>query len=365
MEGTVLTRAGAEWASRPDDQRYLTIEELLDAVVRRKDESWTVETPSKELRAVVDDEGALALAVDDRTFGGERVMRPTHWSFGQVSRLASAPAVYLRKLPPQLAAINLQWGFEHNPERENGIVLGHTNGATRMRAVTSMTYGRIWDRQVVESVIRANPDGRWQVPYATYQDRDPKRATTLYASDRDVFIFLVDPENPVEIDGDLMYRGFYTWNSEVGAKSFGLTTFLYRVVCDNRLIWGASDIKELRIRHTSGAPERFEYEGARLLARYAEESAGRVEEQVRRAKTFELPRAERVDNGWEKWLKERGFAASVAKNAVASAREEEGEARSLWDIINGVTATARRIRHTDSRVALEEKAGNLMRYVES
>src|SRR6266550_4933656 len=46
-----------------------------------------------------------------------------------------------------------------------------------------------------------------------------KDTTTLYASDRDVFLFLVDDTNPIEAgrlaDGspDLYFRGFYCWNS--------------------------------------------------------------------------------------------------------------------------------------------------------
>ena len=90
--------------------------------------------------------------------------------------------------------------------------------------------------------------GNWQVPAASYADANPKRATTLYGSDRDVFIFLVDPDNPIEHGEDTLFRGFYTWNSEVGAATFGLATFLYRFVCDNRIIWGAQDFKELRIQ---------------------------------------------------------------------------------------------------------------------
>jgi len=48
-----------------------------------------------------------------------------------------------------------------------------------------------------------------------------KDTTTLYASDRDVFLFLVDDTHPIEAgklpngDPDLYFRGFYCWNSEV------------------------------------------------------------------------------------------------------------------------------------------------------
>jgi len=75
-------------------------------------------------------------------------------------------------------------------------------------------------------------DTRWKVPgvldWSTgiYNPRVDisKDTTTLYASDRDVFLFLVDDLNPIEAgrlrDGspDLYFRGFYCWNSEVGRR---------------------------------------------------------------------------------------------------------------------------------------------------
>ena len=45
---------------------------------------------------------------------------------------------------------------------------------------------------------------------------------------------------------------------------------------------------------------------------------------------------------------------------MKNAKAEEGEARSLWDIVNGITAYARQTPHTDERVKLETAAGNLL-----
>lgn len=262
MQGSVLDRASREWAARPDDERFLSLEELANAVSLRRGESWTLETAPQEMRTVIED-GRLGLKVYDGREGREKYLEPTHWSFGQLASYAKAPASYLRELPDQLAAINLQWGLEHNPIRDNALVLGRTNSETHLRSITSRSYGRIWDSQVVDAVQKANVNGNWQVPAASYTTSNPKRATTLYASDRDVFIFLVDPDNAIEHGEDTLFRGFFAWNSEVGAATFGLATFLYRYVCDNRLVWGAQNVNELRIRHTKGAPDRFAYEGAR------------------------------------------------------------------------------------------------------
>jgi len=359
--------ASRQWASRPDDQRYLSLADLKASVLRRKQESWTATPMSSELRVLPEGETDLAVTVYDPSQGSQRALTPTNWSFTQLAGYAKAPASYLRQLPSQLAAINLQWGLENNSVREQALVLGQSNGTNELRALTSVSYGRIWDYQVVEMVERMNGDGRWVVPASSYTTQNPKRATTLYASDRDVFIFLVDPKNAIEVNGEQLFRGFYTWNSEVGSATFGLRTFLYRYVCDNRIIWGQTDVKELRIRHTGGAPERFAYEGAKYLRRYAEESTAKIADGIRAAQGKDLTSEINTGKGdtIATWLQKRGFTKAQATASVETAQAEQGEARSLWAIVQGVTAYARSVSHTDERVQLETKAGQLMELVTS
>jgi len=360
MSDVNLMAASREWASRPDDQRFTSLADLKASVQKRRVESWTATPRTDDLRVVPADDNRLAIEVFDPTKGEVRALAPTNFAFGQLAAYAQAPAAYLRRLPAELAAINLQWGLERNPQRDDALVLAQSNGDNHLRAMTSTSYGRIWDSQVVDAVEKVNADGRWVIPAASYATTNPKRATTLYASDRDVFIFLVDPKNPIEVAGEQLFRGFYTWNSEVGAATFGLTTFLYRYVCDNRIIWGATDVKEVRIRHTGGAPERFAYEGQRYLRRYADESAGKLIEGIKAAQSHEIPLNKGNGDTVEGWLQKRGFTKAQAVASVQSATAEEGGARSLWDIVNGITAYARSVPHTDERVALETKAGKLM-----
>ena len=360
---TNIDTASRQWSSRPADQRYTTLEELKASVLQRRRESWTATPATNQLRVLPSQKGEIQVEVFDPTVGEKRSLDVNNWSFGQLSQYASAPAAYLRKLPAELAAINLQWGLEHAPVRDNTLVLGQSNGSHTLRSLTSISYGRIWDHQVVEAVERVNADGRWKIPVASYATTNPRRATTLYASDRDIFMFLVDPENPVEVGDETLFRGFYTWNSEVGSATFGLTTFLYRFVCDNRIIWGASDIREVRIRHTGGAPERFAYEGQKYLQRYAEESTEKLVSAVKRAQATAIPLNHGKGETVQDWLSSRGFTKSQAKASVDAAEAEQGSSRSLWDIVNGITAYARSIGNTDDRVSLETRAGKLMEAV--
>jgi hypothetical protein len=109
--GTQLFATSHQWATRPDDQRFLSLEDLHASVATRRGESWTATPYTRELR-VVPQADQLALSVFDPTAGERRDLELSNWSFGQLSQYAQAPAAYLRKLPADLAAINLQWGLE-------------------------------------------------------------------------------------------------------------------------------------------------------------------------------------------------------------------------------------------------------------
>lgn len=359
---SLLSEATAQWKNRADDSRFTSLAELKKSVLKRKEESWTATPAVADLRIQPDGKN-LAVEIYDPTAGQRRLIHPSNWSFNQLAQYAKAPASYMRSLPSQLAAINLQWGLEHQPMREESLVLARSNGDNELRAMTSTSYGRIWDHQIIEAVERVNQDGRWTIPFDADTNVNVKRATTLFASDRDVTIFMVDKTRPIEIPGksEPLFRGFYASNSEVGAGVFGLVTFLYNRLCSNRCIYGLTEVKELRIRHTSGAPERFAYEGARYLRRYAEESPKQIVDAIVAASNTPVPVKE--DQTVEDWLQKRGFTKGEAKASVASAVAEEGSARTLYEIMQGVTAFARSIPHQDTRTDLERRGGSLLSLV--
>jgi hypothetical protein len=195
------------------------------------------------------------------------------------------------------------------------------------------------------------------VPGASYAASDPKRATTLYASDRDVFLFLVDEEKQIEVGGEKFFRGFYTWNSEVGSATMGLATFLYQGVCDNRIIRGQAGKSEFKIRHTSGAPMRFMREAVPQIEGYANASTAGEIEGIRRAQVTEVGKDR---DSVEKWLAARGFTGGQAGNIYQAAETRDKNPRSIWGLVDGATYLARDIAHTDDRVDYERKAGKLL-----
>jgi hypothetical protein len=371
--GSRVGRVSSEWFSRPDDERFLSLSDLHASVASRASKSRTrvLESAAIRVEAARDDGERLTLALP----GGDAPVAPTHWSFGQLASLVGAPASYLRQLPAPLAAINLQYGLtSHRAEQVK--TLETQDGRMELRAVTGPDYGRIYDHELVSAVKKIAGDGvgdtRWKVPGVLDWRTgiyDPnaevsRESTTLYASDRDVFLFLVDDLNPIEAgklpDGspDLFFRGFYCWNSEVGAKTLGLASFYLRAVCQNRNLWGVEDFQEIVIRHSKYASDRFAREAAPALTRFANSSPQPFITSIKSARERIVARN---DETRTEFLRRRGFSKAETATIIETVLAEEGRPpASVFDFVQGITAVARGKAHQDTRLDYEARAKRLL-----
>jgi hypothetical protein len=366
-------RVSSEWFARPDDERYRSLSELMASVKGRAERSRTrtVESAAIRVEASRDNAEHLALVLP----GSDDLIAPTHWSFGQLASIVGAPATYLRQLPAPLAAINLQYGLASHRAEQIKTLEAH-DGRVELRAVTGPDYGRIFDHELVGAVQRIAGNGtgdtRWKVPgvldWSTgiYNPNVEisRDTTTLYASDRDVFLFLVDDLNPIEAgrlpDGspDLYFRGFYSWNSEVGAKTLGIASFYLRAVCQNRNLWGVEDFQEITIRHSKHAASRFAHEAAPALTRFANSSPQPFINGVKAARSQIVARS---DEDRTDFLRKRGFSKGETSKIIEAVLAEEGHPpSSIFDFVQGITAVARGRAHQDARLELEGKAKKLL-----
>ncbi|WP_372027424.1 DUF932 domain-containing protein [Tistrella mobilis] len=371
--GQRVGRVSSEWFSRPADERYLSLSDLFGAVRGRTERSRTrtVESAAIRVEASRDDAERLALMLP----GSDIPIAPTHWSFGQLAGLVGAPAAYLRQLPAPLAGINLQYGLTaHRAEQVKTLEI--EDGRVELRAVTGPDYGRIFDHELVAAVQRIAGNGtgdtRWKVPgvldwsTGVYNPRVDitQDTTTLYASDRDVFLFLVDDLNPIEAgrlpDGspDLYFRGFYCWNSEVGAKTLGMASFYLRAVCQNRNLWGVEDFDQITIRHSKYATSRFAHEAAPALTRFANSSPMPFVNGIKAAREKIVAH---TDDDRSEFLRKRGFSKVETGKIIETVLAEEGrKPESVFDFVQGITAVARDKTHQDARLDLEARAKKLL-----
>lgn len=371
--GGTSMAVSAQWANRSEDERFLSLESLYIHCATRARQSGSRNMAISDLKVLPSGNDANEL----RVMSPHGATWPTNHSFGQLTSLSGAiPSNYLRNLPAPLAAECVNHALRTNDKTVKAYV--ETNGHKTLRALTGPKYGRIFDFEVVAEIQRLK--GNWKVPgtidwsTSKYDPQAPndKQSTTLYASDRDMFAFLVDDTTPVEVgklpngEPDLMFRGFYAWNSEVGNKSLGLATFWLRAVCGNRCIWGMEDFAKIRIRHNNHAPARLFTEFRPMLQTFAQSTAKNAVEYVKNAQRSALeivaPKArEAYIQGAAAATINQRFTRGEIRAILAKAIEtEQRSIENVWDFVNGATAIARDIPNADRRVDLEKRAGELV-----
>lgn len=358
---TTLTQASRQWASRPNDERFESLL-LLNAFVQgERRHAREKVLPSRALTAqpVGEDHKSLVIVGPN---GGP--VQPTHWSFGQIAELAGAPAGYLRTLPSPLAADNINYGLQIKREvKDIGVLLYQNGGPAQLRASTGPTYGRVWNHEITQALVDRFGDGLtgdFRVPGEFgRQVAVTKANTTLFASDRDMFVFLADEEHRIEVpnrrDGKTggMARGFFVWNSEVGASKFGVAFFLFDYVCMNRIVWGAQDYHEISFRHTASAVTHLREKVIPALDVMSRDSAAGVQQVIAAAQT------QKIDNV-TKFLNARFTRKETLGIIAAHTADEQRPIETLWDATTAVTAYARDIKYQSERVSIERKGGKIL-----
>ena len=384
-----LFNATQQWATRPADERFWTLDELLEVTTRFHLEAVEAQVPVGSLRVGAgfysdDQPPDLHLIGPDGSKAGF-----TNYSFGQLCQTARAPANYLRSLPPDLAATNLNHGLTHGDTLELGPrnILLRQNGGLRAHAIVSPKYGRIWNHDVVTRCVDLQEQG-WKVPgampspkggntrIATVEDESPaslvKAGMTigpagLYASDRDMFVFMIS-DVAIQVPGmPPMFRGFFVSNSEVGDRAFRATTFLFSYVCFNHIVWGARDVVETRVVHVGEETE--------VLSRAMHKMATHLGGYLDASPADELGmltavRDRRIGRGKEEVVtavreRVRDLPAHVAVRAydLALQHPEDGHRGpdTVLGMAQGLTRASQELPYANRRESIDRIAGRLLR----
>lgn len=352
-----------EWSSRPQDERFLSLTELADATAYRKSHSNARVVASKSLTADIE-AGKLVI----RGPSGQGAI-PTNWAFGQLAARAGAPAGYLRDLPQELVVDCLNYGLHvSRPVEDIGVLLYKNGGPAKLHAVTGPNYGRIWDANVAEALVEAFGDGRtgaFRVPGEFgKQVAVTKDNTTLYASDRDMVVFLADEDKSTEVqnrrDGKSgrVSTGLAIGNSDVGGGKLWVAYWAFDYICCNRIIWGMRDLEEFSIRHTASAPHRFLSEVVPMLKEIARSNVTLKQAQIVAAQNAKI-------DDLDAFLKNRKFSRSQVAGIKAAYKSDEGvdlsfDTSSIWDAVVATTAYARGLQYQDARIDIERVAGKML-----
>ena len=382
--------AHRQWAKRPPDECFQTLEDLHNFCSGYRERSYTTSLPVSALEAVPTDADDIRLVPrDSLTQIPLSGLSFTNFSFKQFCSYidASDAARYLSRLPTDIACLNINHGLNNAEPKSTKLLLqseqseaprgSRGEGPIFLKAATSRVYNRIWNSEVTAFLLRVNEcfNNRLSPPFSWMDKRGGNgngegtegngdrgnRGTGLYASDHDMFAFLVDSDKAIDgITGSELVRGFYIYNNEVGSGSLGLCAFLCDMVCGNHIIWGVKDLVSVSTRHIGRAATRALEEA--FPSAVAIQMLSDTKAQVAKIKNAQNKCIGRTKEKVTDYLFEKRLATrALANESWDYADRRDGlNPMSIWGIVQGMTASARSIAFADKRVQVEKSAAKLL-----
>lgn len=388
-----ILKAHNQWATRPAEERFWDLKEMHAHCKAVHDQAVESTVALSDLRVEADND-------DLRIVGKQNVPAVvSHYAFSQLAARVKAPAGYLRSLAPTLAAQNINYGLkamgESSPDTKSRLLL-HRNGNMVLRAALSEKYARVWNDELLARVMDVLPDG-WRPPPArpvginkertriataddvsrlsqhlglAVREGDTIAPAGLYASDKDMFLFLINEDAPIS-DGTNhpLFRGLMLWNSEVGDASLGGMAFLLKGVCGNHIIHDASEVFEFNFRHVGKIQSRTNSALEVEIRKYADSSTNEQVAKIESAKRMVLgaTKTEVVDAllAFTRTKKLVGLTEPILNAAYDKADEHRDwygvGPNTVYGMVNGLTEISQKVTsHTDARVDLDRATGRVL-----
>ncbi len=335
---TNLTRAHNELFKRAPDERFESLTALTQFCREKKENSVDHWQPPYAAKPVAN--GSLHLPLEGKSH------RFNDWSFTQMCRLAGVSKETVNRLTPSTAAKV----FDETLTVEGNKPLQILTDGEGVRSIHGTQYTRLWNLDILNIVHEFATD--FQPPQKGFNG-----ATGLYAGEQDMFCFLIDPLGWTEIGSDAFAPGFFVWNSEVGRRTVGVQTFWLQAVCQNHIVWDATEIVEWTRKHTARVHDGLS-EIRTIIARLVEK---RDERKDGFAKVIAKAMQERLGADADEVLKEltkKGFNRSLAKRATDLAREQGRF--TIFSVVDALTRIARESENAGDRLEVDEKAATLL-----
>jgi histone H3/H4 len=338
-----LTRAHDELFRRSPDERYPSLHELLAHTVAEKERSrdrWELPRDLKPLAH----EGALKL-----TMGSDGAsLGLNDWSFTQLCDLARVSRDTVNRVSADTARRVLE---ETLPEGKKPFQLFTEEGL--IRSIHGTHYTRLYNADLVAMLSEFAID-------FTPPQTAKGGGTGIYCGEQDLFVFLIDPTGWAEIDGQAFAPGFFVWNSEVGKRSVGIQTFWFQAVCQNHIVWDATEVVEFTRKHTGKVGEALGD-----IRRIVEELVAKRD--ARRDGFVEVIRKamkEKMGDDAEEALElltKQGIGKGLAKRALELA--EQAGRFTLFSVVDALTRLAQETEFAGERAAADQKAAKLLSLV--
>ncbi len=334
---STLTKANQELYRRTPDECFETLDELhTHCRVQREDSHDYWERPEQ------------LLLTHDMTLGigGDADFTLNDWSFSQLCRMANVSKETINRLSTKTASKAFE---ETLPQSEKPLQLLATGNT--IRSIHGVAYTRLWNAELLDVVRNAAPDF---TPPQTARDGV---STGLYCGEQDLFAFLIDPLGWVDIGGESFAPGFFVWNSEVGRRSLGIQTFWFQRICQNHIVWDATQVIEFSRKHTANVRD-----GLFEIRRHIDDLV-KARDSRRDSFAAVLQRAMSMRLGDDaelaaKPLVSAGIPRTLIKDALELAQQQGGF--TIFAVVDALTKLSQKVVYAGDRVELDAKIGALL-----
>jgi len=369
-----ITQSVADIFSRPADNNYDSIEELLNVAHEEMNKSRILKVQGSDIRFSATSEG-FNLDIDGSSPMKGTSLPLTNFSLTQVAKMAKIPTMMLERLHQKgyddLVVNNLDSLFPNKrSETKFILVRDHYDDVggidSVVRAINGSKYARLWDYDMfseVEDLLIADKGFTPALPQTdnnNYNTLMQNLNTGLFRGDQCSFgFFFVDQdldgyEDSKQLGG--LKPGIVVWNSEVGARSFGFHTFYYHEASGSIIIWTPANHKYRRYVHTGSNIQQALKDFIRILEDTANNFQTHYTDSL---KIFNLAAStlfvhnNDFNAAVEKLNKNFRMSASTAKTAMLCARGTNasyGLPLSVWNVALGIAWEAGQTGRAESLV---------------
>lgn len=335
-----LTEASKELFRRTPDECFPSLTALSEHCKQQKEACVDRWVAPREIQTNPTDAGRLLLAAGD-----DGAFSMSDWSFGQLCRLAGVGKETVNRLTSDTAA---RVFAETLPTGHKPLQLLTTGD--QVRSIHGTSYTRLYSADLL-SVVRE---------FATDFEAPPEGAgggTGLYAGEQDLFCFMIDPTGWAEIEGEAFAPGFFLWNSEVGRRSVGISTFWFQALCKNHIVWDAVEVAQFTRKHTSKVYDslgEIRHIIEALVKRRDERRDGFVSV-IQKAMNARL--GDDAEDA-KKALARSGIGRQLAQRAIEYASRQGS--LTIFAVVDALTRFSHELRYAGDRTDADQKAAKLL-----
>jgi hypothetical protein len=332
-----LKKAHDELFRRTPDEAYESFDDLYGHCSRQRLQSEDLWERPQDLTLTHD----MTVCASD---GNELILND--WSFSQMCRMAGVSKDTVNRLSHRTASKVFEETLPHADKPLQVLTTG-----SDIRSVHGVAYTRLWNADLLDVVKEFASD--FTPPQKAMDDT----STGLYCGEQDLFAFMIDPTGWAEIEGQAFAPGFFVWNSEVGKRSLGIQTFWFQKVCQNHIVWDATEVVDFSRKHTANVRDGLN-EIRSILERLV---ARRDERRDSFATVMKKAMSERLGDDAEevtKVLSAEKIPRGLIKDAMEIARTQGGF--TIFALVDALTKLSQKVNYAGDRTELDSRIGQLL-----